>query len=264
MSSHFVAHLRLCIDTFLILVFCLLPSPNFVVLSPIVRGIINDAPEEWTLLGSGSQGGVFLVFSEQRASLIAAKVSTSSEVAGHEATILRKLNHRGIPNLISHEVGSNILEIEYIEGQSLNKLPKLDEVQVMNILRQLLETLVYLHSRSIFHGDLKDDNVMLTPDGTVKLIDFGSAIDLEVAEEAADCVQDVTKRAQLETVCGMADIGALRYLITRLGYTDSPDPKDLSPLLYKLYTHLGSYKSLGSGAILREPCLAANVPFTLE
>jgi serine/threonine protein kinase len=53
----------------------------------------------------------------------------------------------------------------------------MDPARALDLTTQIASALVYLHSRGIVHRDLKPDNVLLTPEGQIKLIDFGIAMD---------------------------------------------------------------------------------------
>jgi len=76
--------------------------------------------------------------------------------------------------------------MEYIEGRSLDQVIEgqssqgLPLPQVTGIASQLAEALAYAHARNVIHRDLKPGNVMILPDGHVKLMDFGMAKALEV------------------------------------------------------------------------------------
>lgn len=71
------------------------------------------------------------------------------------------------------------LVMELVEGDDLALLiqeyGRLEPRFVQMVVRQIVDALAYLHSEGIFHGDLKPQNIMLTKDLTVKLVDFGSS-----------------------------------------------------------------------------------------
>ena len=97
--------------------------------------------------------------------------------------ILKKLNHPNLPSIIDviDTEDSFIIIMDYIQGNSLNKA--LEEYgaqpqeQVIAWAKQLCDVLDYLHTRTpaIIYRDMKPANIMLKPEGTVTLIDFGTA-----------------------------------------------------------------------------------------
>jgi serine/threonine-protein kinase len=93
-----------------------------------------------------------------------------------EAQVLASLNH---PNIAAiYGVEDRALIMELVEGPTLSEriadgpVP-LDEV--LPIARQIAEALEYAHERAIIHRDLKPANVKVTPEGQVKVLDFGLA-----------------------------------------------------------------------------------------
>ena len=66
------------------------------------------------------------------------------------------------------------LIFEYIEGQSLDKfLEKVDLFQIIKISKDLAEALKVLHSFGFVHADFKPENILITTNMQVKIIDFG-------------------------------------------------------------------------------------------
>ena len=102
-----------------------------------------------------------------------------------EAEILAHLQHPGVAAVTDFfpQEGNWYLVMEYVQGQTLADVlsaapgGRLPDVQALNILDQLVEVLLYLHTQSppVVFRDLKPGNVMITPEGKVKLIDFGIA-----------------------------------------------------------------------------------------
>jgi len=100
-----------------------------------------------------------------------------------ESEIARHLNHPGVQRSV--DLGENrsepYLALEYIEGDNLrrwlrrHKLP-LSIAQAVQWGTELAEALSYLHQHSIVHRDLKPENVIVTGDGHLKIIDFGTAL----------------------------------------------------------------------------------------
>lgn len=98
-----------------------------------------------------------------------------------EAQVLARLLHPNIAviyNLIEQD-GQHFMVMEYVEGKDLDGLLKkhgrIPPMAVTTAFIQALEGLHHAHKKGIFHRDIKPSNLILTPDGTVKLMDFGIA-----------------------------------------------------------------------------------------
>ncbi|MDW8053572.1 MAG: serine/threonine-protein kinase [Anaerolineae bacterium] len=100
------------------------------------------------------------------------------------ARMLAQLSHPGIAQVLDYFTvnGIPVLVIEYVPGETLEQKLKLapmglPEEQVLDIAEQLCDVLAYLHSQNppIIYRDLTPGNVIVMPDGKVKLIDFGIA-----------------------------------------------------------------------------------------
>ncbi|MDE5118418.1 MAG: serine/threonine-protein kinase, partial [Trichodesmium sp. St2_bin2_1] len=107
---------------------------------------------------------------------------------GTEAKTLYKLGkHNNIPQLLAHfeEGGEFYLVQEFIKGHDLTKeiIPghPLDETSVIQLLREILEILKYVHKNNIIHRDIKPSNLMRREqDNQVVMIDFGAVKELSV------------------------------------------------------------------------------------
>ena len=101
-----------------------------------------------------------------------------------EIEIGQRLDHPGIQHLLpdAHLSGRGdpYMVLEYVEGESLRSYlrhhPPLAVDEVLHIACQLVETLQYVHDQGVVHRDLKPENILITPDGQVKLADFGIAL----------------------------------------------------------------------------------------
>ncbi len=92
-----------------------------------------------------------------------------------EAQVLASLNHPHIAALYGLEEsgGARALVMELVEGDNLQG--PLAEAEAVGIARQIADALEYAHDRGIVHRDLKPANIKITPDGKVKVLDFGLA-----------------------------------------------------------------------------------------
>lgn len=104
---------------------------------------------------------------------VAIKVSAEqfNERFEREAKVVASLNHPNICQLF--DVGPNYLVMELVEGESPKGPLPLDEA--LEICRQIADALEAAHEKGIVHRDLKPANIKVTPNGTVKVLDFGLA-----------------------------------------------------------------------------------------
>ena len=120
-----------------------------------------------------------------------------------EARLLQFLSH---PNVIralafSEERGAPWLVLERIRGRSLREeiamsAPFAPE-EVMPLLQGLAAALDHLHARGLAHLDVRPENVIITPDGEVKLVDFGTA-------QAAGSMQELADGSRLDNIAYLA------------------------------------------------------------
>jgi eukaryotic-like serine/threonine-protein kinase len=88
-----------------------------------------------------------------------------------EAHAIAALNHPHICQI--YDAGPDYLVMEYIEGQSLRGPLQVEDA--LRIAIQIVSALEEAHSRQILHRDLKPGNILVTKNGTAKLLDFGLA-----------------------------------------------------------------------------------------
>lgn len=110
-----------------------------------------------------------------------------------EPNILKKLNHPSLPRIfdIIEDEKSIYIIVDYIEGESLDRVlareGKFPESIILKWARQLCDVLNYLHCFSpnpIIYRDMKPSNIILTADGSIKLIDFGIAREYKSGSES--------------------------------------------------------------------------------
>ena len=98
-----------------------------------------------------------------------------------EARAVARLQHPNVVAVYDHgedDGGTPFLVMEWIEGRSLKDVVAdgpLPEQEARRITLQLLAALEHAHEHGIVHRDIKPQNVLITPDGTAKLTDFGIA-----------------------------------------------------------------------------------------
>ncbi|MEO5895774.1 MAG: protein kinase [Vicinamibacterales bacterium] len=141
-----------------------------------------------SLLGAGGMGEVYRAYDTKLHRAVAIKVlpdffaQDPDRLARfeEEARALAALNHPHIGAIygVEESAGVAALVLELVEGPTLAERLTLDPLrfdEVVWIARQLAEGLEAAHERGIVHRDLKPANIKITPDGTVKILDFGLA-----------------------------------------------------------------------------------------
>jgi serine/threonine-protein kinase len=138
------------------------------------------------LLGSGGMGDVFLALDGRLGRRVAIKQIRSDvpisrrahERLRREAAAAAALSHPAIVSvydILSDESGDSIV-MEYVEGETLHTVRERGPLPVPSVLsvgRQVAEGLAAAHAAGLLHRDLKTGNVMLSPSGQAKILDFG-------------------------------------------------------------------------------------------
>ena len=105
-----------------------------------------------------------------------------------EAQRIFKIQHNNVVRVFAlfEEYGTVYYSMDYIDGESLNSRLKregaLPESLVRSVFSQMLDALDVVHGAGLLHLDIKPHNIMLTPDGVAKLIDFGASKHANQAE----------------------------------------------------------------------------------
>jgi TolB-like protein/tRNA A-37 threonylcarbamoyl transferase component Bud32/Tfp pilus assembly protein PilF len=126
-----------------------------------------------SLLGKGGMGEVWKARDPRLGRDVAIKVSAQQFTYRfeREARAIAALNHPNICQI--HDIGPDYLVLEYIEGKPLRGPLPADEC--VGVALQIAAALEEAHAQGILHRDLKPGNIMVTTNGSAKLLDFGLA-----------------------------------------------------------------------------------------
>lgn len=98
-----------------------------------------------------------------------------------EAELLTRLQHPRIPKIYSHftDEGRHYLTMDLVQGKDLEHILEeagvIPEEQVLEWALQICDVLNYLHGQGLIYRDMKPSNIMVEPDGNIKVVDFGIA-----------------------------------------------------------------------------------------
>lgn len=158
---------------------------------------IGDRYEIRGLLGSGGMADVYLAHDAHLMRDIALKILRfdptldTKHVEEQKVRLLRearaaaRLSHPGI--VVIHDLGESggrsFISMEYIQGRNLRELYReqlergygLPVGTILSMAHQVAAALDYAHRQNVIHRDIKPENIMVTPDGTCKITDFGIA-----------------------------------------------------------------------------------------
>jgi HAMP domain-containing protein/tRNA A-37 threonylcarbamoyl transferase component Bud32 len=140
------------------------------------------------ILGAGGMGVVFRAFDRDLQEAVAIKTlkpevmdPQSIERFKQEIRLARKISHRNVVR--NYDLGDSdgmlYITMEYVEGTSLEKLlrqrGKLPVGVALTVAKQLLRALEAAHEMGVIHRDVKPQNIVVEPNGLVKVMDFGIA-----------------------------------------------------------------------------------------
>lgn len=173
----------------------------------------NVRIERW--LATGGMGDVWLGRDERLGRMVAVKTLRADRRLAttvklrflREARILSRLDHPSICRLydLVESESTDFLLMEYVRGRPLSSVAgTLPLPEALDVAVAITDALAAAHREGVIHRDLKPDNVMITADGSVKVLDFGIARSIPAEGGSADAVDP---DAEDETVAPPGTIG---------------------------------------------------------
>lgn len=165
--------------------------------------------------------------------------SSAPERLGREWEIIRSLEHPHIVRAVDFgsEADTLSLVIEYLRGPALDRYVResgpLPFATAADFICQAAEALAYAHAHGVVHRDVKPSNLLLTADGTIKVIDFGVA-HAEDEESSLTLIHG-------EALIGTADYMAPEQSVNPHSVDDRADVYSLGCTLYYLLTGQAPY-----------------------
>ena len=174
-------------------------------------------------VGAGGMGVVYRAHDDRLDRDVAIKVLPEAVAENaerlarfeREAKLLASLSHQNIATLygVEEDEGRRLLVMELAEGETLAARINRGPIPIEDVLdwaRQIAEGLEAAHSNGIIHRDLKPANVMLSPEGSIKILDFGLAKALQPETGDVDFNESPTLTAQM-TAKGVL-VGTAAYM----------------------------------------------------
>ena len=209
------------------------------------------------VLGAGGMGKVHRARDRRLDRYVALKLLPSGTLADHharkrfrkEALALSRLNHPNIATVYDFDTqeGVDFLVMEYVDGVTLaDRLARgaLPEREVVRLGAQIAGALVEAHEHGVIHCDLKPSNVMVTPKGQAKVLDFGLARLLQpvIEETTVDTLSEPPigggtlpymppEQLRGEKVDGRADIYSLGVVLYEVTTGKRPFREEIAPRL---------------------------------
>jgi serine/threonine protein kinase/Flp pilus assembly protein TadD len=217
--------------------------------------MIGESILHYQVLAKIGEGGMGIVYSALDARLgrtVALKVLPPGKSNDpkrrqrflREARAAAALNHPNIVGIydIGHDHGVDFIAMELVAGRSLYQLMRRAQLPLSEILSyssQIASALAKAHAAGVVHRDLKPGNVMITDEGSVKLLDFGLAQLNPVLTVADAGLQEETATESAITEMGVA-VGTLQYMSPEQARGETVDKRsDIFSFGVLLYEMLG-------------------------
>ncbi|HWN41235.1 MAG TPA: serine/threonine-protein kinase [Thermoanaerobaculia bacterium] len=213
-------------------------------------------------IGHGGMGSVYLAVRaddayEKRVAVKVMGLGTAEEIVRRfraERQILANLDHPNIAKLLdggATETGRPYLVMEYVEGQQIDeharKLSLEDRLELFCIVCAAVH---FAHQNLVVHRDLKAANILVTPDGTPKLLDFGIAKLLDPERHEPGLTELGIRPMTLES--------ASPEQVGRGAITTASDVYSLGVLLYRLLTDHSPYGEIKEREALERAILGTD------
>ena len=203
-------------------------GPTIDVVSSLHPGRMLGPYEIESELGSGSFGTVFRARDTLLDRAVALKIlrndnGSSSDSLLSEARAAAALNHPNVcaVHTIDTSNGAAMIVMEFVEGRSLADVIKGGPIavdQATAIAQQIAAGMATAHDAGVIHGDLKPGNLVVTPEGTIKIMDFG--LSRRVLPKNAE--EETLPHTPGSTSSGLS--GTLGYLAPELARGEEPSP----------------------------------------
>ncbi|MBR4832192.1 MAG: serine/threonine protein kinase [Butyrivibrio sp.] len=220
-----------------------------------IGSIVGGKYKVLNIIGQGGMSTVYLAMNERANKQWAIKEVREDAVTNFqlvkqslitETELLKELSHPYLPSIVDviEEDGRFLIVMDYIEGNTLERaldyLGPQPQEYVIEWGIQLCDVLEYLHTRKppIIYRDLKPANIMLRPNGTITLIDFGTAREYKEANDGDTSYLGTRSYAAPEQFGGMGQTDArtdiyclgatLYHLVT--GHSPSEPPYEFKPI----------------------------------
>ena len=181
-------------------------------------------------LGGGAFGEVWLAQHREWADRqCAIKLPTDPDYVAQlrrEGNIVHHLRHPNVVEAVDIDLRHDppYFVMEYVEGQDLRKrlreAGKLPVEEALGIVCQILEALKAAHAEGVLHRDLKPENILLTPEGAVKVTDFG------LGKVQAEVAYSLMLSGSMLTKEGASVSGTVQYMSPEQQAAADPDPRD--------------------------------------
>jgi serine/threonine-protein kinase len=234
-------------------------------------------------IGSGGMGVVYQARDTKLGRDVAIKVLT--ETFAHdperlsrfqrEARLLASLNHPNIATIhgLEDSNGTSYLVMELVPGETLDQRIKRDGAvpveESLTIAKQIAEALEYAHDHAVIHRDLKPANVKLTPEGKIKVLDFGLAKAF-AGDAASEDIGNSPTLSQAATMQGVI-LGTAAYMSPEQARGKTVDKRTdiwaFGAVLYELLTGKQAVSGedvteILAAVVMKEPAFDALPPNT--